>query len=75
MTRTVTERIGLLHGYDRILGVQMMFSFMLTDEKTALRSCKHCTKVFAAKHPNVAFCSPRCKNQYNVYKSRAKKDE
>jgi hypothetical protein len=58
-----------------LLGVQMMFSFMLTDEKTALRSCKHCTKVFAAKHPNVAFCSPRCKNQYNVYKSRAKKDE
>jgi hypothetical protein len=58
-----------------LLGVQMMFSFMLTDEKTVLRSCKHCTKVFAAKHPNAAFCSPRCKNQYNVYKSRAKKDE
>ena len=58
-----------------LLGVQMMFSFMLTDEKTVLRSCKHCTKVFAAKHPNAAFCSPRCKNQYNVYKSRAKKNE
>ena len=38
-----------------LLGVQMMFSFMLTDEKTVLRSCKHCTKVFAAKHPNAAF--------------------
>jgi hypothetical protein len=58
-----------------LLGVQMMFSFMLTDEKTTLRSCKHCAKVFAAKHPNAVFCSPRCKNQYNVYKSRAKKDE
>lgn len=57
-----------------LLGVQMMFSFMLTDEKTPLRSCKHCTKVFAAKHPNAAFCSPRCKNQYNVYKSREKKN-
>lgn len=56
-----------------LLGVQMMFSFMLTDEKMTLRSCKHCTKVFAAKHPNAAFCSPRCKNQYNVYKSREKK--
>lgn len=58
-----------------LLGVQMMFSFMLTDEKMTLRSCKHCTKVFAAKHPNAAFCSPRCKNQYNVYKSRGKNKE
>lgn len=56
-----------------LLGVQMMFSFMLTDETKPLRSCKHCTKVFAANHPNAAFCSPRCKNQYNVYKSRGKK--
>jgi hypothetical protein len=56
-----------------LLGVQMMFSFMLTDDKKPLRSCKHCTKAFAAGHPNAAFCSPRCKNQYNVYKSRAKK--
>jgi hypothetical protein len=58
-----------------LLGVQMMFSFMLTDEKKPLRLCKHCMKVFAANHPNAAFCSPRCKNQYNVYKSRAKKEE
>ena len=57
-----------------LLGVQMMFSFMLTDEKKPLRSCKHCAKVFAAGHPNAAFCSPRCKNQYNVYKSRGKKE-
>ncbi|MDL2218691.1 hypothetical protein LJC27_08575 [Christensenellaceae bacterium OttesenSCG-928-M15] len=56
-----------------LLGVQMMFSFMLTDEKRPLRCCKHCMKVFAASHHNAAFCSPRCKNQYNVYKSRAKK--
>lgn len=56
-----------------LLGVQMMFSFMLTDEAEPLRSCKHCTKVFAVKHPNAVFCSPRCKNQFNVYKSRGKK--
>ena len=58
-----------------LLGVQMMFSFMLTDEKKPLRSCKHCMKVFAASHPNAAFCSPQCKNQYNVYKSRKKKEQ
>ena len=58
-----------------LLGVQMMFSFMLTDEAKPLRVCRHCDKVFIAGHPNAAFCSPRCKNQYNVYKSRAKKAE
>lgn len=58
-----------------LLGVQMMFSFMLVDEKKPLRICKHCQGAFAANHPNTAFCSARCKNQYNVYKSRAKKGE
>jgi len=57
-----------------LLGVQMMFSFMLTDDAKPLRACRHCQKAFVAGHPNAAFCSPRCKNQYNVYKSRAKKD-
>ena len=57
-----------------LLGVQMMFSFILTDEKNPLRCCKHCNRAFMAGHPNAAFCSPRCKNQYNVYKSRAKKN-
>jgi len=56
-----------------LLGVQMMFSFMLTDDAKPLRICKHCSKSFAATHPNAVFCSHRCKNQYNVYKSRGKK--
>ena len=71
-----------------LLGIQMMFSFMLVDDDQPLRLCKHCQKVFlgsrsnaAFKHcqkvflgsrSNAAFCSPRCKNQYNVYKSREK---
>ena len=59
--------------YSLLLGVQMMFSFMLTDEKKPLRCCRHCQTVFMAGHPNAAFCSARCKNQYNVYKSRDKK--
>jgi len=58
-----------------LLGIQMMFSFILTDDKKLLRICKHCNKAYIAGHPNAAFCSPRCKNQYNVYKSRGKKDE
>ena len=55
-----------------LLGVQMMFSFMLTDEKSSLKVCKQCGKAFVAGRPNSVFCSGKCKNQYNVYKSRAK---
>jgi hypothetical protein len=59
-----------------LLCVQMMFSFMLADEKSTIKVCKHCGKAFVASRPNSVFCSGRCKNQYNVYKSRAKdKDE
>ena len=59
-----------------LLGVQMMFSFMITDEKSTLKVCKHCGNAFVAGRPNSVFCSAKCKNQYNVYKSRAKnKDE
>ena len=55
-----------------LLGIQMMFSFMLVDGEQPLRLCKHCQKVFLGSRSNAAFCSPRCKNQYNVYKSRGK---
>ena len=56
-----------------LLGIQMMFSFLLVDGEKPLRLCKHCQKVFLSSRSNSAFCSPRCKNQYNVYKSRGKK--
>lgn len=54
------------------LGIQMMFSFMLADDAKPMRMCRHCTKVFVANRPSSQFCSPQCKNKYNVYKSRAK---
>lgn len=55
-----------------LLGVQMMFSFMITDEKSTLKVCKHCGNAFVAGRPNSVFCSAKCMNRYNVYKSRAK---
>ena len=55
-----------------LLGIQMMFSFALANEQKPLRACKHCGKAFMASRPSAVFCSPRCKNQYNVYKSRGK---
>ena len=58
-----------------LLGVQMMFSFMITDEKSTLKVCKHCSKAFVANRPNSVFCGATCKNRYNVYTSRAKEKE
>ena len=55
-----------------LLGIQMMLSFMLTDKNNPMRVCKKCSKFFVASRPSAVFCSPRCKNQYNVYKNREK---
>ena len=51
------------------IAVQMLFSLSLTDDKTPIRLCKHCAKAFIPSRPNALFCSSKCKNQYNVYKS------
>ena len=55
--------------------VQMCFSFMLTDKDRDVRMCKHCKKAFIASRKGNEFCSQKCKNQFNVYKSREKKRE
>ena len=56
-----------------LIMVQMCFSFMLTDKDSDMRMCKHCKKVFVASRKGNEFCSQKCKNQFNVYKSRKKK--
>ena len=56
-------------------GIQMMFSFMFIDDNSTLKVCRHCGSTFAAARSDMEFCSPQCKNQYNVYKSKAKKKE
>jgi hypothetical protein len=55
--------------------IQMCFSFMLTDESCDMKLCKHCGNAFVASRKGNDFCSPQCKNQYNVYKSREKKKD
>lgn len=74
-----TYRIALLEQptlvwdfHSLLLGIHMMFALMLTDEKTPLRLCRKCIQAFVATRPSAVFCSPRCKNQYNVYKNRKK---
>ena len=70
------ERPTLVWDFNSLLlCIQMMFSFMLTDDDSRLKVCKHCGKAFAATRANMEFCSPQCNNQYNVYKSRAKKND
>jgi len=56
-----------------LLGIQLMFSFMLVDETKPLRCCKHCNNAFVSNHINAMFCEPKCKNQFNVYKNRGNK--
>jgi len=74
-----TYRIALLDRptiiwdfHSLLLCLQMMFCFMLTDEDSTLKACKHCNRIFVASRPNAEFCSPQCKNRYNVYKSRGR---
>lgn len=50
----------------------MMLSLMITDDENPIHMCKHCGKLFFSTRSNAAFCSPTCKNRYNVYKSREK---
>ena len=54
--------------------IEMMLSLMITDDENPLHMCKHCGKIFISTRSNAAFCSPTCKNRYNVYKSREKKE-
>jgi hypothetical protein len=58
-----------------LLTIQTMFGFALTDETRPLRLCKHCNLAFFSTHHSAAFCSVGCKNKYNVYKSRNKKQD
>ena len=53
--------------------INVVFGLMLTDAAKPLRSCKFCNRAFIATHPKAEFCEHKCKNKYNVYKSRDKK--
>lgn len=53
--------------------IDTLYGFAISDEKHPLRICKHCGKVFWSNDIRSEFCSPRCRNQFNVYKSRGKK--
>jgi len=47
----------------------------ITDAAAPLRECKHCGKVFYAENARLEFCTPQCRNKYNVYKFRRKEED
>ena len=47
-----------------LLGIQIMFSFMLTDKDKPMKLCKHCQKAFVASSKSDLFCSSKCKEQH-----------
>lgn len=47
-----------------MLGIHMMFSFLLADENHPMKLCKHCHKVFIAKKLDAEFCSTKCKKNF-----------
>jgi len=55
-----------------IMALKTVYGFLVSNEYEPLRICKHCGKVFFATHGRAEFCSGRCRNQFNVYKSRRK---
>jgi len=46
-----------------------------TTERKTVKMCKHCRKAFSSQNLKAEYCSPQCRNQANVYKSRAKNKE
>ena len=73
MIHKLLNRIIVWNFHSLLVMIQMCFSFMLTDSDCDMKLCKHCGRAFIASRKGNEFCSPKCKNQYNVYKTRARK--
>ena len=54
------------------LAIDTMFALNETTERKTVKMCKHCGKPFSSENLKAEYCSPQCRNQANVYKSRAK---
>ena len=57
------------------LAIDTMFALNETSERKTVKMCKHCGKPFSSENLKSEYCSPQCRNQANVYKSRAKNKE
>lgn len=55
--------------------IETVYAVLVSKTETPLRMCKHCGKAFYATHGRSEFCDTKCRNQYNVYKYRAKEKQ
>ena len=69
-----TYRIALLDKptivwdfHSLLIGLQMMFSFMIAEDKTPLRMCDSCDTIFVASRTNQRFCSTPCRRRGEYY--------
>ena len=46
-----------------LICLQMMFSFMMAEDKTPLRMCDSCDTIFVAKRSNQRFCCDKCRRK------------
>ena len=67
-----TYRIALLDKptivwdfHSLLIGLQMMFSFMLAEDNTPLRVCDSCDTIFVAKRNNQRYCCHKCRRNTN----------
>jgi len=63
-----TYRIALLDKptivwdfHSLLIGLQMMFSFMLAEDKTPLRMCESCDTIFVASRKTQRYCCDKCR--------------
>ena len=65
-----TYRIALLDKptivwdfHSLLIGLQMMFSFMMAEDKTPLRMCDSCDTIFIANRKNQRYCCDNCRRK------------
>lgn len=70
---SATDKIRIQYEFCSLIAViNFTLANLLATEGSPLKTCKHCGTPFYSKNKKSEFCSERCRNQYNVYKSRAK---
>jgi hypothetical protein len=73
---TATDKVELVWDFASLKAmIDMYFISNVTGDEQPIKLCKHCGKVFFSTNNRSEFCTPRCRNQWNVYKSRQKSKE
>ena len=49
-----------------LMGIKMVLSFKLTDDRHPLRMCEHCQRAFIAKRVDSKFCSAECRAKWTA---------